>query len=217
MINFKNKIIKFSKKPFAFIFYLVDIIHDTIYLKTLGYIWQFECKLRGGSITKSLIYGRPVFKFHPGSSIIIEKSVIMVSNQRRCSSANIYGPCRIQTHSPKSSIFIGENVGLNGTSIVSRSSSISIGKNTMIAPNCIIMDSPFHRVLPIYERINYNGNDLDKDVIIGVNCWIGINCIVMAGSVIGENSVIGAGSIVVGAIPSNCLAFGRPAKPVKYF
>ena len=217
MANLKNIISKFSKRPFAFLFYLIDNFYDTVWLRLIGYLWQFECKLRGGVIKKSLIYGRPVFKFHPRSSITVEESVIMVSNQRRCSSANIYGPCRIQTHSATSSIFIGENCGLNGTSIVSRSASIRIGKNSMIAPNCVIMDSPYHRMLPSNERLNYVGNDLDKDVIIGSNCWIGINCIVLAGSVIGENSVIGAGSIVTGEIPPNCLALGRPAKPIKFF
>jgi acetyltransferase-like isoleucine patch superfamily enzyme len=207
----------FFKQPFPFLFYLFDLFNDTIWLRIFGYLWQTECRLRGGKIFKSKIYGRPVFKFHPLSNVIIGKSASLISKQRRCSSANLYGPCRIQTLSATSAVLIGENVGLNGTSIVSRSAVITIGKKTMIAPNCVIMDSPFHRILPVDQRLNYNENDLDKNVVIGEQCWIGINCIILAGSVIGDNSVVGAGSIVNGIIPPNCLAIGRPAKPVKYF
>jgi acetyltransferase-like isoleucine patch superfamily enzyme len=106
---------------------------------------------------------------------------------------------------------------MNGVSIVCRSASIFIGAKTMIAPNCVIMDSPFHRMFPPEKRNEYSGTDLDKDVWIGSNCWLGTGCYIFPGAKIGNNSVIGAGSIVTGEIPPNCIAIGRPAKVVRFF
>ena len=210
-------LINIFKKPIPHIFYIYGLFYDNILLRLIGKIWILESKLRGASIKQASFFGRPIFKLHPNSKVLIGNDVIMVSNNRRCNSGNIYGPCRLQTHSSSSVINISDEVGLNGTSIVCRSSEIHIGSKTMIAPNCIIMDSPFHRILPIENRHEYIGVDLDKKVVIGKNCWIGTNCIILAGSEIGENSVIAAGSIVNGIIPPNCLAIGRPAKPTKYF
>lgn len=207
----------FLKRPFAYLFYFGDSFFDNIWLRFTGFFWQFECWLRGGSISTALIYGRPIFKFHPRSKIKIRKNVVMVSISRRCTSSNLYAACRIQTHSESAEIIIEEGVGMNGTSIVCRSSSIIIGKNTMIAPNCIIMDSPFHRIWPPATRNIYVGTDLDRAVNIGANCWIGSNCIILPGVTIGENTVIGAGSIILRDLPPNCLAIGRPAVPVKFF
>lgn len=213
----KKYLINAFKNPISHFFYIGDLFYDRIWLKLMGFIWVLECNLRGGHIKNASFFGRPILKFHPNSRVIVGNDVVMVSNKRRCNSGNIYGPCRLQTHSSTSVIIIGDDVGLNGTSIVCRSSEIYIGNKTMIAPNCIIMDSPFHRMLPVEQRHEYIDIDLDKNVIIGKNCWIGINCIILPGSEIGDNSVIGAGSIVNGVIPPNCLAIGRPAKPIKYF
>jgi acetyltransferase-like isoleucine patch superfamily enzyme len=213
----KKHLSLFLHKPFSYLFYLSDIFYDSVWLEFLGYFWYIECKLRGGKISKGHILGRPIFKFHPQCKIVIEENVTMVSNQRRCFSANIYGPCRLQTHSASSEIHISKGVGMNGVSIVSRSAKIFVGEYTMMAPNCVIMDSPFHRLLPPKKRNEYLGIDLDKDIWIGSNCWLGTGCYIFPGAKIGNNSVIGAGSIVTGEIPPNCIALGRPAKVVKFF
>ena len=215
--RFRKHFFLFLQKPFSYLFYLSDIFYDSFWLEFLGYFWHLECILRGGKIAKGHILGRPVLKFHPQSKIVIEENVTMVSNQRRCFSANIYSPCRLQTHSANSEIHISKGVGMNGVSIVSRSAKIFVGEYTMMAPNCIIMDSPFHRILPPEKRMQYSGTDLDKNVWIGSNCWLGTGCLIFPGAKIGNNSVIGAGSIVIGEIPPNCIAIGRPAKVVKFF
>lgn len=57
--------------------------------------------------------------------------------------------------------------------------------------------------------------DVVAPIIVGNNVFIGINAIMMPGSKIGDNCVIGAGAVVTGEIPSNTVAVGVPAKPIK--
>lgn len=54
-----------------------------------------------------------------------------------------------------------------------------------------------------------------KKTVIGNNVFIGINSIILMGSKIGDNVIIGAGSVVSGAIPSNCVVAGNPARVIR--
>ena len=213
----KHRFIKwlkiFIKKPASTTFYLIDRFYDSILLRVLGKIWWLEYKLRGGLLGKGVFLGRPILKFYPNSQIILEDGSCIISDNRRCASGNIYSPSRIHTLSATSVIHIGKGVGMNGTSIVSRTKSIHIGDYTMIAPNCRIIDSPFHKMWPPENRCSsYSSDGEDKDIVIGNNCWICTGCIILAGSVIGDNSVIGAGSLVKGVIPPNCFSSWHSSK-----
>lgn len=161
--------------------------------------------------------GAMVLDIYPGSTVAIGRNVSIVSNSRRSSASSLAFPAKIKTFTGSSKIIIGDNVGLNGTSITSRSRTILIGDGTIIAPNVIIVDSDFHPPWPPDQRGNYPGNERDRDVRIGNNCWIGMNCIILKGVSIGENSIIGAGSVVVRDIPPNALAAGVPAKVIKTY
>jgi acetyltransferase-like isoleucine patch superfamily enzyme len=211
----KKAVWSFLKQPLPFLFFAFDKFYDKAFLPFMSYVWHLEGVLRGAVVGRGLFLGRPILKFYPGSKVVLEKGFTLISSQRRCSSGNLYAPCRIQTHSSTSSIYIGWGAGLNGTSIVSASRSIHIGQHVMIGPNCVIIDSPGHRLWPPEHRLALNGTDLDKDVFIGDNCWIGLGCVILPGSRIGENSVIGARSVVTGEIPQNSLAIGSPAKVVR--
>jgi acetyltransferase-like isoleucine patch superfamily enzyme len=57
--------------------------------------------------------------------------------------------------------------------------------------------------------------DIVAPVIVGNNVFIGLNAILMPGSKVGDNTVIGAGSVVTGTIPSDTVAVGVPARPVR--
>jgi acetyltransferase-like isoleucine patch superfamily enzyme len=196
-------------------FYLLDEFYDVQVLPTLGYLWRLEMLVRGAKLGKGRIYGRPVVKLHPKSLVSIGDNFSFVSSNRRCSSGSIYAPCKIQTHSASSVIVVGPNVGLNGTSIVSRSAKISIGRGSMIAPNVVIMDSPFHKLWPPEERWSYPGADLDKDVTIGEDVWIGTGCLLLPGTNIGDGSVVAARSVVKGSFPKSSLIAGIPARLIR--
>jgi acetyltransferase-like isoleucine patch superfamily enzyme len=52
-------------------------------------------------------------------------------------------------------------------------------------------------------------------ITVGNNVFIGYGSIIMPGVNIGDNVVVGAGTVVTKDIPSNCVAVGVPAKPLK--
>lgn len=196
--------------------YLLDRIYEFGFLPAVGKIWLLEILIRGAKLGGGgSIFGRPVVKLHPKSFVSIGENFVLVSSNRRCSSGSIYAPCRIHTHSPTSIITIGDNVGLNGTSIVSRSARISIGNDSMFAPNVVIMDSPYHKAWPPHERGSYPGVELDKDVIIGSDVWIGTGAILLPGANIGAGCVIAARSVVNKQFPENCFIAGVPAKLIR--
>jgi acetyltransferase-like isoleucine patch superfamily enzyme len=106
-------------------------------------------------------------------------------------------------------------VSLNGTSIVARSKTVYIGEATMVAPNVTIMDSDFHPVALVENRVSLPGFSTDDGVRIGRNCWIGTRAIILKGVEIGDNSIVAAGSIVSRDIPAGVLAAGSPARVVR--
>lgn len=64
----------------------------------------------------------------------------------------------------------------------------------------------------------YSESTIDKKegkVILKENCKVGSHSLVMPGVTIGENSIVGAMSLVNQDIPSNCLAYGVPARFIR--
>jgi len=201
----------------------LSVIFDRIgYFLTkdvVGNIAKIELSLRGvriSSLLKLTVVGRPIISLSIGSYVSIGKDVILMSSSRFCLSSVLYAPCKIKAIFSSAVIQIDDGASLNGTSIVCRSTKISIGARTMIGPNVTILDSPFHPQWPLSNRNNYPGVELDEAVEIGEDVWIGAQVIILPGSKIGSGSIIGAGSIVKGVIEPNCLAVGSPAKMVKY-
>lgn len=161
--------------------------------------------------------GRLNFDIYPKSKVTIGNNVSFISSSKRCTASSLFSKVKFKTFTETSNIFIGNNVGLNGTSITSRSQKIKIGDNTKIGGNVIIVDSDFHNPWPPHSRHIFPGPQSDEGVNIGQNCWVGMNCIILKGVSIGNNSIIGAGSLVLNEIPPNCLAAGVPAKVIKYY
>jgi len=212
--------LKFYINDRGIFIYILSLIFTAIYDLTIQHLWRIELYLRGVTLEKFFIFkiiGRPIVSRVPGSIIKLGKSVTLMSSSRRCLSASLNSACKLSTIYRSASIVLEDGVSLNGASIVSRSKSIHIGKNTMIGPNCVIMDSPFHHVKPADNRNLYSGFELDQDIKIGKNVWLGANVLILAGSIIGDNSVVGAGSVVKGCIPPNCVSAGAIVEIKRFF
>lgn len=91
---------------------------------------------------------------------------------------------------------------------------ISIGKNTTISRDVIILTHDFSIVkgLKVIGRVP-KGRFL-KPVSIGENCFIGARCMILPGTQIGSNTICGGGSVLHGTIPPNSVVVGNPAKRI---
>ncbi|MBI4232306.1 acyltransferase [Candidatus Peregrinibacteria bacterium] len=158
-------------------------------------------------------WGRVIITKSPESIVAIGDNARLVSDFARAS-IGLYSRCKFQLFF-NSKIIIGQNVGLNGTSITCRTTFVKIGDGTIMAPNVIIVDSDFHQLWPPENRTFNMGYENDKGVKIGKNVWIGMNSTILKGVTIGDNSIIAAGSVVAENIPSNVLVGGVPAKILK--
>ncbi|MBR7118883.1 MAG: acetyltransferase [Lentisphaeria bacterium] len=117
-------------------------------------------------------------------------------------------------------ITLGSNVSIQSRTILigygkidDPSGLISVGDNTRIAANCMLIaanhvfsdpDIPIHK-----QGMKYGC------ITIGDDVWIGGGVHINAGVTIGRGSVIGAGSVVTRDIPPMSVAVGVPAKVIK--
>lgn len=56
---------------------------------------------------------------------------------------------------------------------------------------------------------------VERDVIIGADCWIGTKAVITAGVTLGDGCVIGAGAVVTRDVPAGAVAAGVPAKVIR--
>lgn len=151
----------------------------------------------------------------PGGVIRIGHHVSIISSWRRATAAVLAFPTRLRVFGKGAVIDIGPYCQLNGASITARSTSVTLGRQVMLGPNCILVDSDFHAIWPPEGRIHNPGLEQDKPIHIGDYAWLGMHTIVLKGARIGAGAVVGAGSVVTGAIPPNCLAAGAPARVIR--
>jgi acetyltransferase-like isoleucine patch superfamily enzyme len=108
---------------------------------------------------------------------------------------------------------IGNNVRFTGHPIWgSEPYLIEIGDNVTITQN--VSFSTHDGGVGIF-RDKYPGINVFGRIRIGNNVFVGSNTIFLPGVTIGDNVVIGSGSLVSKDIPSNVVAIGRPAVPIK--
>lgn len=119
----------------------------------------------------------------------------------------------------KSGVKIGEGCTLLGrVEWGSEPYLIEIGDNVRITSGVFFVthDGGVHVLRREWDGHEASPNlDLFKRIKIGSNVFIGIRTTIMPGVTIGDNVIIGAGSIVTKDIPSNTVACGVPARPIR--
>ncbi len=176
-----------------------------------------RCAILGFKCASEIEVCGPVDLRGPPETIEIGRGVRLVSSSWRCSSTSIAQSVRLRTYSTGARIILGDGCGLNGTSITARTKMVRIGRNVLIGPDCMIVDSDFHDPWPPEGRESRPGFERDADVVIGENVWIGARSIILKGVVIGANALVGAGSVVISSVPPNSLVVGNPARVVKIY
>lgn len=160
----------------------------------------------------SKFYGFPkVLKFNP-SKIYLGKNF----ENRNWLTSNPLGinhPTIFTTWAKNAQIKIGNNVGISG-GVISASTKIIIGDDTLIGANCTIIDTDFHPIRAIDRRYSKK-NVSSKPIKIGKNVFIGMNSTILKGVTIGDNSVIAAGSVVRRSVPSNSVFVDNKIKKLK--
>lgn len=132
--------------------------------------------------------------------------------------------CRLEAYPINNSIVlkIGNDVQINDYVHITAMQEVSIGDNVLMASRIYISDS---------THGSYSGDINDsspeiapqkrpysiKKVIIENNVWIGEGVSILPGVTIGSGTIVGANSVVTKSLPSNVIAVGIPAKPIKKY
>jgi acetyltransferase-like isoleucine patch superfamily enzyme len=121
-------------------------------------------------------------------------------------------PVCIRTLAGGASVTLGDNAGLNGTSIQSVQR-VDIGAWSNIA-DAYITDTAAHTVSK--QRRQQDVSEVPMaPVRIGSNVWISVQVVVLHGVSIGDNSVIGACSLVRKDVPANVFGAGNPFRVIQ--
>ncbi|MBC8393203.1 MAG: acyltransferase [Deltaproteobacteria bacterium] len=111
----------------------------------------------------------------------------------------------------KMGVRVGENSYLSNVTLGSEPYLITIGNGVYAAHTTFITHDGGLSVLR--DRVLLN--EYFDPITIGNNVFLGWESVILPGVTIGDNVVIGARSVVAKDIPSNCVAAGVPAKPIK--
>lgn len=107
-------------------------------------------------------------------------------------------------------IEVGEGTELNGTTIVSHCS-VTLGKNVLLGPGVVIMDSDGHPV----QKWSSSALPAMRPVHIEDDVWLGLESVILKGVRIGRGAVVGARSVVHDDVPERCVVAGNPASLIR--
>ena len=155
--------------------------------------------------------GIPEIVSAPGGSISLGDRCVVTS---RGPKNLLTTRCRFVLMKPGASIAVDDHVGLSGVTIFA-TRLVTIGKDSIIGSDSVIIDSDFHPIDPMLRIQDRNRGAREAPVTIGANVFVGTRAIILAGTTIGSGSVVGAGSVVSGSFRECSLIVGNPAKLVR--
>jgi len=107
---------------------------------------------------------------------------------------------------------LGVNFTISAESSIIVNKHIKFGNNCLIAWDCLIMDTDFHKIRNMKGEIV----NPSEPIVIGNNVWIGCRSIILKGTKTSDNSIIGANSMLNKDISANeGLFIGNPAILIK--
>ena len=143
--------------------------------------------------------------------LLVENVILVNKNIQLGHNVSIYPNVSFFGDGP---IIIGDNVAIgNGTIIyASKGNGVTIGKDTMIAAQCYIIDTDhgIQKGLPMREQ-----PCKASPITIGEDVWVAANATVLRGSTIEDGAVVGAKALVKGTVPAGTIVAGIPAKEIK--
>jgi acetyltransferase-like isoleucine patch superfamily enzyme len=113
-------------------------------------------------------------------------------------------------------IIIDDNVIIGWRIFFSSGKLIHVKSYSTITHDCHFLGAG-HIIENPLMPYSLTGVTRDKEIIVGVNCYLGNKVTVMGGVTIGHGSVIGAASLVTKNIPPFSIAVGSPCKVIKRF
>lgn len=153
-------------------------------------------------------------KLKKNNLIKIGNSFSFTSGNYNPLARNIMGAIELEDNAK---LIIGDNVGIS-SSCLRVYASLTIGNNTKIGADCIILDSDGHSLNYLDRRKGKTDrpNAKKAGIKIGNDVLIGTRSIILKGVEIGDRTIIGSGSVVTKSIPADCIAAGNPCKVIKY-
>lgn len=121
-----------------------------------------------------------------------EKGIWSVGGGTVCfnGKVKIGSSCRICCNE-KGRIIFEDGVNITGRTAVVSDNRITIGKDSLISWDCLLMDTDFHNV--IYQGKPVNNS---KAIYLRDHVWIGCRSTILGGADIPENSIVEAGSVL---------------------